>query len=142
VIGARNSGDLLFTDEFGSAGKRDVRLVLATDDGSEGFKGLATQAAEELMARERFDSLYACGPEPMLVGLFELAMRNKVDMQVSLERFMKCGCGICGTCATDPDGQMVCVDGPVFNRRDLANLTEFGIYRRDQMGIRRKIQSV
>ncbi len=134
IVGAREKGDLLFADEFASLARMGVRLILSTDDGSAGFKGLATQAAEQLMQTETFDSIYTCGPELMMLGLYRLAARHKARIQASLERFMKCGCGLCGTCALDSEGKLVCIDGPVFSGRDLAKMDEFGIYRRNAVG--------
>jgi dihydroorotate dehydrogenase electron transfer subunit len=51
---------------------------------------------------------------------------------------MKCGCGICGTCAVDPTGQLVCRDGPVFTGEQLAKLTDFGKYHRDAVGMKKE----
>ena len=134
IVAAREKGDLLFADEFASLAQNGVRLILSTDDGSAGFKGLATQAAEQLMRTETFDSIYTCGPELMMAGLYRLAIEQKTHIQASLERFMKCGCGLCGTCALDPEGKLVCIDGPVFSGRDLAKIDEFGVYRRNAVG--------
>jgi dihydroorotate dehydrogenase electron transfer subunit len=74
----------------------------------------------------------------MMFGLYELANKHKIAFQVSLERFMKCGCGICGTCALDPTGDLVCLEGPVFNSDQLSNITEFGKYHRDSMGLKKQ----
>jgi dihydroorotate dehydrogenase electron transfer subunit len=134
IVGAREKGDLLFADEFASLARNGIRLILSTDDGSAGFKGLATQAAEQLMQTETFDSVYTCGPELMMAGLYRLALKHKAHIQASLERFMKCGCGLCGTCALDSQGELVCVDGPVFTGRELAKIDEFGVYRRNTVG--------
>jgi dihydroorotate dehydrogenase electron transfer subunit len=81
--------------------------------------------------------MYTCGPELMMVGLYDLAKKRKIGFQASLERFMKCGCSICGTCAMDPTGQLVCADGPVFTGEQLAKLTDFGKYLRDAVGMKK-----
>ena len=103
-----------------------------------GHKGLAPEATKEFLARETPDTIYTCGPELMMFGLYELAKAHKIAFQASLERFMKCGCGICGTCALDPTGDLVCLEGPVFNSGQLSNITEFGKYHRDSMGLKKQ----
>ena len=82
--------------------------------------------------------MYTCGPEIMIAGLYDIAKKSKISFQASLERFMKCGCGICGTCAMDPSGQLVCRDGPVFTGKQLAGLTDFGKYHRDAVGMKKE----
>jgi dihydroorotate dehydrogenase electron transfer subunit len=58
--------------------------------------------------------------------------------QFSLHRYMKCGVGLCGSCAIDPSGLRVCREGPVFRGDQLAG-TEFGGYMRDSSGRRRPV---
>jgi dihydroorotate dehydrogenase electron transfer subunit len=103
-----------------------------------GFKGFATKAVEKLVNASDFDTMYTCGPEIMMAGLHNIARKSKIQFQASLERFMKCGCGICGTCAMDPTGQLVCADGPVFTGEQLAKLTNFGKYHRDAVGMKKE----
>jgi len=81
--------------------------------------------------------VYTCGPELMMFGLYEQIRGLNVRFQASLERFMKCGCGICGTCAMDPTGTLVCVDGPVYTQTQISEITEFGKYYRDAMGLKK-----
>ena len=47
---------------------------------------------------------------------------------------MRCGCGLCGVCAVDPVGLLVCKDGPVFNSKTLREMGDFGKYKRDMTG--------
>ena len=136
LTAARSAEELVFREEFKEVSDSRFSLRIATDDGSLGFKGFATEAAEEILERERVDVIYTCGPEPMMVKLLNLAQKWKIEFQASLERFMKCGCGLCGTCAMDPNGELVCVDGPVFTGEELASIGEFGSYHRDSVGIR------
>ncbi|MBD3405465.1 MAG: dihydroorotate dehydrogenase electron transfer subunit [Candidatus Lokiarchaeota archaeon] len=135
LVAARTKKDLLVYD-FSS--KENLEIRIATDDGSVGFKGFATDAARELLLDYQFDMVYACGPELMMSGLFDILKEYDVGLQFSLERYMKCGCGICGTCAMDPNGALVCLEGPVFDRSGLSNLTEFGLYARDSTGVKKK----
>ena len=55
-------------------------------------------------------------------------------MYASLERIMRCGCGLCGLCVLDPLGLLVCKDGPVFNSHMLAEMEDFGKFKRDFSG--------
>jgi dihydroorotate dehydrogenase electron transfer subunit len=78
------------------------------------------------MSKEKFNMVYACGPEKMVRKIFDLAEERKIPMEASLERMMRCGIGLCGSCAIGK--YRVCRDGPVFN---LAKLSEV----KDELGI-------
>jgi dihydroorotate dehydrogenase electron transfer subunit len=108
VIGGRTAEDLIFTERFQQIG---ARVETATDDGSRGFHGLATGAAEALLDSDSFQALYGCGPEPMLDAVERLALSHNLHFQLSYERTMRCGFGVCGSCARR--GWLVCRDGPV-----------------------------
>ena len=86
--------------------------VLATDDGSAGFQGTALQAATPALSA-RPDAVYACGPEAMLRAVAERALGLDIPCQVSVERIMRCGLGVCGQCHCGD--RLVCADGPVFS---------------------------
>ena len=108
VIGARTAADVIFADRFQALG---VPVAIATDDGSMGQRGVATGAAERLLDEAGHSAIYACGPEPMLEAVELLAHRRGLPAQLSYERYMRCGLGVCGSCARE--GWMVCSDGPV-----------------------------
>ncbi len=129
VIGARTSSNILFESRGLKAG---AKVHISTDDGSKGFKGLAVGLAESVLAGGKFDSIYACGPEKMLFSLLKIADSRKLPMQASLERIMKCGIGVCDSCAID--GKHVCTDGPVFSERDLRAFSELGKTKLDMCG--------
>jgi dihydroorotate dehydrogenase electron transfer subunit len=139
LMAARSAKDLVFVSEFNRLAGKKLRVKLATDDGSAGFKGLATAATENLVDGAKFDTIYTCGPELMMAGLYKIANQRGIRFQASLERFMKCGCGICGSCAMDPTGELVCLDGPVFTGERLAQLNEFGKYCRDSTGAKKSL---
>lgn len=120
VLGARNSEELFFENRFKKCGN----LYITTDDGSKGEKGFATDTLHRLLKKKRFDAVYGCGPELMLSKAFEICRKKKQRCQFCLERYMKCAIGICGECVID--NMMVCRDGPVFNEKHLARLSEFG----------------
>lgn len=129
AIGGKRSCDLAFLERLDGM---DTTVFTATDDGSKGYKGFVTGLVEDLLAANNFDQIMACGPEPMLFRLLDIADNKKIPGQFSLERYMKCGIGICGSC--DIDGLQVCRDGPVFDTRKLKKLTEFGKFKRDETG--------
>jgi len=68
----------------------------------------------------------------MVVGLLSLAGRKSLGLQASLERFMKCGIGICDSCALD--GKHVCRDGPVFTDQELRSFEQLGSTKLDATG--------
>jgi dihydroorotate dehydrogenase electron transfer subunit len=129
VLGAKTEDELLFERRAATAG---AKVHVSTDDGSKGFKGLATESAASVLKNEKFDCMYACGPEKMIVGLLDIAEKHRTPMQASLERLMKCGIGICDSCALD--GRHVCRDGPVFSERELRSFEELGRTKLDTSG--------
>jgi dihydroorotate dehydrogenase electron transfer subunit len=68
-----------------------------------------------------FKMIYCCGPDPMMKKVAEIADKYKAGCEVSLENSMACGFGVCLCCVTPTlqGNQRVCVEGPVFNARDL-----------------------
>ncbi|NHI83181.1 MAG: dihydroorotate dehydrogenase electron transfer subunit [Candidatus Thorarchaeota archaeon] len=138
IAAARSASNLIFLDELKGISNQKFQLIISTDDGTAGFNGLATDVAKELLSEQQFGGICTCGPEPMMAKLFGLAQSTKIEFQASLERFMKCGCGLCGTCSLDPNGDLVCIDGPVFTGNQLAKIDEFGRYQRNAMGIKMK----
>jgi dihydroorotate dehydrogenase electron transfer subunit len=71
VLGAKTRDELLVRSELEKFGPKRVRLVTSTEDGSCGLMGLCTEPLEEMLAREKFDVVYACGPEQMILKVFE-----------------------------------------------------------------------
>jgi dihydroorotate dehydrogenase electron transfer subunit len=138
LIGAKTKDELVYAEEFKALARDGFKLELSTDDGSAGFAGLAPDAAREILSSEPPEVLFTCGPELMMSGLYKLAAEKKMGFQASLERIMKCGCGLCGTCAVDPTGDLVCIEGPVFKGNQLESITEFGKYHRDSMGLKKE----
>ena len=74
------------------------------------------------------------GPEIMEMKVAEICYKNNIPFEVSLERYMKCGFGICGQCCVDPVGWRMCVEGPVIDGEKLKKITEFGKYHRTASG--------
>lgn len=131
ILGARSGDQLVFRDRLRVL--LDESLILATDDGSCGFKGFASECAPKLMEERRFDAVFTCGPELMMASVFREADARGIPVQASLERYIKCAVGLCGSCAFGP--YRVCKDGPVFNTEQLrAVRDEFGWRRMDPSG--------
>ncbi|MGD8903154.1 MAG: dihydroorotate dehydrogenase electron transfer subunit [Anaerolineae bacterium] len=110
VIGARTAADVIFVRRFQALG---ARVTVATEDGSLGEQGMATDSAAALLQDAAYEAIYACGPEPMLEAVAQLARSWELPAQLSYERTMRCGFGVCGSCARE--GWMVCRDGPVMH---------------------------
>lgn len=130
VLGAQKKDFLLFVEEI----ERMAHLYISTDDGSAGYKGFATDLAKSIMEEEEFDIVYTCGPEPMMKKMLDMCLKKGVPMQASLERYMKCGVGICDSCSIN--GYHVCKDGPVFDSITLARLEDFGKWKRNEAGVK------
>ena len=111
ICGARNSGLLM--------APAACKTIFTTDDGSAGIKGNVLVAMKELLAKERFDVVYTCGPERMMSAVAYEAKSHKAACQLLLERYMKCGIGICGHCCMGE--KLVCIDGPMFGLEVLEN---------------------
>lgn len=121
VVGATDASRLWGADELRSLGASEV--VLTTDDGSAGLRGLTTDGLRALLAGRAYDEVYACGPEPMMAAVARLAHEAHVGCQVSMERMMSCGFGACGTCnvALASGGYAsACKDGTVFDAEEVA----------------------
>lgn len=112
--GAPTTSRLVARDLFERVSRR---VDVATDDGSAGEQGFVTALSARALADERFDVVYACGPEAMQRVVAAQALEAGVPCQVSLERLMACGVGACLSCVvTTRNGRMrACVDGPVFD---------------------------
>lgn len=112
IYGARSRDELALMD----VGDYVDEIIVTTDDGSAGRKGFPTEVLADM--KGEFDTVYACGPEPMLKAV--LKVMDYENVQVSAERYMKCGIGVCGSCALGK--YLVCRDGPVFDGFQLGGL--------------------
>jgi len=112
--GARTAERLYYLEEC----KKIADVHVATDDGSEGYKGFVTELLRNRlleMSRAELDNLifYNCGPSPMVHAAAKVQREFCRDDQIfsAIDYLTKCGVGICGACAS-PDGKRICVDGP------------------------------
>jgi dihydroorotate dehydrogenase electron transfer subunit len=133
-LGAKEKKLLLFEQRIKKTG--NTVLHITTDDGSAGSKGLVTDNLPALIEKNRQKTILicTCGPELMEKKVLDICNRYNAPCEISIERQMKCGFGVCGQCAVDDPGICMCVDGPVV-KRELANqIKEFGNYHRDKSG--------
>jgi len=137
-VGAKTADELPFKKQLDGISQRlgfslaqfasyGIESTVATDDGSAGYHGLVTDCVAEWLGGRDLDGkdmiIYSCGPEEMLSKIAQIAAERKVDCQVSMERRMACGIGVCQSCAVQykVDGsnetiyKMCCKDGPVFD---------------------------
>lgn len=125
--GARSAKYLAGIDDFKRLG---VDVHVSTDDGTQGHHGRVTDLLQELLQRSEVQTetkrVICCGPEKMMAATSDVCFSNQVDCEVSLETPMACGIGICFSCVAkvkQDDGswdfKRTCVDGPVFDARQL-----------------------
>lgn len=135
LAGYRTESEVHFENRFRLAGD----TVIATDDGSYGKKGYVTDLLKSIDLN-KFTQIYCCGPEKMMYRVLGILDEAKVarKAQFSMQRYIKCGIGVCGSCCMDPEGLRVCRDGPVFDGETLLK-SEMGKYTRDASGRRIKL---
>ncbi len=116
IIGARTGDMVILRDEM--AGFCD-EVIVATEDGSQGVKGLVTDALGPMLADEqaRPEAVYAVGPVPMMSAVAEQTRPRGIKTVVSLNPIMVDGTGMCGGCRVTVGGEVkfACVDGPEFD---------------------------
>lgn len=125
LIGACSEDMIIGEKDLSDIGSE---ILIATEDGSCGYKGLVSQMLEDLLINLEIKNSYifACGPIPMLKSISKIAKQYNIPAFVSLEERMACGLGACLGCAYEvisSDGhkqyKMVCVDGPVFSAQEI-----------------------
>lgn len=112
---AGRSKDLIILEEEVRAVSDEV--IIMTDDGSYGDKGLVTEGIERIIKREKVDKCVAIGPAIMMKFVCLLTKKYEIPTDVSLNTIMVDGTGMCGACRVTVDGKtkFVCVDGPEFD---------------------------
>ena len=115
IAGFRNKESIILEDELKAVSNR---LIITTDDGSNGLKGFVTQRLSELLeSGETFDEVIAVGPLMMMRAVCEVTRPYNIKTTVSMNPIMIDGTGMCGGCRVIVDGkpQFACVDGPDFD---------------------------
>lgn len=146
-VGAKTKDELPFEGRIDEVSKEigfpihafaqyGVESVIATDDGSVGFAGPVTKCFIDWLDKNpqkiQEAVIFSCGPEAMLAEVARIANEKNIDCQVSLERRMACGIGVCQSCAVEckPAGsnetvyKLCCKDGPVFDAKEVVFKTE------------------
>jgi len=120
VLAARSKDLVILEDEVR---KFSDEVIIMTDDGSYGQKGLITAGVEQVIQREKVDLCVTIGPAIMMKFVSELTKKYNVPTVASLNTIMVDGTGMCGACRVTVGGQtkFVCVDGPEFD----AHLVDF-----------------
>jgi ferredoxin/flavodoxin---NADP+ reductase len=116
IIGARSKEVLILEDEMRAVSDE---MIVCTDDGTYGFRGLVSQALEEnfLNAGRKIDLVVAIGPVRMMSAVCDVTKKYNVHTVVSLNSIMVDATGMCGACRVSVEEKMkfVCVDGPEFD---------------------------
>jgi len=138
VLAGKTKSDLIFLEEISKTFEESCitdysseNIIAVTEDGSYGIKGLLTDA-EIPIAKNNY---YICGPEIMMKNTAEKLVKEGIDSKkiyLSIERYMKCGIGLCGNCSFS--GYRVCTDGPVFNYSKIKDLPHFNKQKRIRTG--------
>ena len=120
ILAARTKDLIILEDEVR---EHSDEVIIMTDDGSYGEKGLVTAGLENVIGREHVDLVCTIGPAVMMKFVSLLTKKYNVPTICSLNTVMVDGTGMCGACRVTVDGKMrfVCVDGPEFN----AHLVDF-----------------
>ena len=116
IIGAKTKSMLIYTEEMARVADN---LYIATDDGSEGFKGMVTALIKDLIDNrgKQYDVCVAIGPMIMMKFVAQTTLKYGIKTIVSLNTLMVDGTGMCGACRVTVGGKTVftCVDGPEFD---------------------------
>ena len=129
IYGVKSKKELFLIEELE---KISEDLIITTDDGSCHEKGCVTDFLCDFYKSSGVDSIYCCGPEMMMKAVLDFSLKKDVFSQFSLDRYIRCGVGLCGFCAID--GCRVCKDGPVFTSEQLKGFEEFGVIKRSKSG--------
>ena len=133
LFGGRTLQHIEYLNHFKNSS--NIKIKFYTDDGSYGEKGFVIKDLKGELDNN-FDSCFICGPEKMMGLTIDIVKNNISDIQISMERYMKCGLGLCGSCVIDEVGVRTCEDGPVFSYRDqISNTKEFANWHRDSSGL-------
>jgi len=114
ILAARSKDLIILEDQMRAYSDE---LVIMTDDGSYGTKGLVTNGMEEVIAREKVDLSVVIGPAVMMKFASLTTKKHEIPTYASLNTIMVDGTGMCGACRVSVGGRtkFVCIDGPEFD---------------------------
>ncbi len=144
VLAARNKDLIILEDEMRASSDE---VVIMTDDGSAGSKGLVTEGIERIIQREPVARCFAIGPAIMMKFVCLLTKKYEIPTDVSLNTIMVDGTGMCGACRITVGGKMrfVCVDGPEFDGHQVdfdEMLKRMGAFREQEQEARGNEQAL
>jgi dihydroorotate dehydrogenase electron transfer subunit len=118
LYGGRTRGHVYPLQEFKDNG---VKVHIATDDGSVGFKGRVSGLFDKINLDPKSTFIYTCGPNPMMKAVQDFAGKNNLSGQAACEEIMACALGACLGCSiqTTNGFKTVCYDGPAFNLNEV-----------------------
>ncbi len=118
VLAGRSKDLIILEDEVR---KHSDEVIIMTDDGSYGQKGVVTVGIEQVIQREKVDKVFAIGPAIMMKFCCLLTKKYGISTDVSLNTIMVDGTGMCGACRITVGGKtkFVCVDGPEFDGHEV-----------------------
>ncbi len=118
VLAGRSKDLIILEDEVS---KHSDEVIIMTDDGSYGQKGVVTVGIEQVIQREKVDKVFAIGPAIMMKFCCLLTKKYGISTDVSLNTIMVDGTGMCGACRITVGGKtrFVCVDGPEFDGHEV-----------------------
>jgi len=122
VLGAQTKDALVALERYKAVCGKEP--FCSTDDGSYGYAGFATGLVEELLDADKasYDYVAVCGPAPLMRIVSSVVIDRGIACEVSLEKRMACGIGACLSCVCDTKShgrKRVCVDGPIFDAREV-----------------------
>lgn len=114
LLGFRSQEQMIDLKEY----EKYAAVYISTQDGSVGSKGLVT---ENEIFTQSYDTIYTCGPTPMMKAISDYSLKNNIKCYASLENKMACGIGACLCCVqnTTEGHKCTCTEGPVFNVKDI-----------------------
>jgi dihydroorotate dehydrogenase electron transfer subunit len=128
IVSASSEEKLLFTDRLEKTSGVNLHVCEI------GVRGQSTEILKKVIEENKIDKIFTCSHELAMKEVSDAADDAGIFCQLSMERYMKCGFGVCGQCTLDPLGICVCKQGPVMNNALLKKVTEFGKYHRDSQG--------
>ncbi|MBO4906394.1 MAG: bifunctional dihydroorotate dehydrogenase B NAD binding subunit/NADPH-dependent glutamate synthase [Bacteroidaceae bacterium] len=140
VLAGRSKDLIILEDEVR---KHSDDVIIMTDDGSYGQKGVVTVGIEQVIQREKVDKCFAIGPAIMMKFCCLLTKKYNVPTDVSLNTIMVDGTGMCGACRITVGGKtrFVCVDGPEFDGHEVdfdEMLKRMGAFKEEEMAAMNK----
>ncbi len=116
LFGGRFKEQLIFVEDTYSG-----KVTYVTNDGSYGKAGMISDHFVSLINEFKPTAIYCCGPEGMMQYVANVADEFNIKSFFALEKVMKCGVGVCGSCCLH-DGRRICKEGPIFNSSALKEL--------------------